>query len=139
MFTKSAFRCFLGVILIAFLFSPVFAQIADVCKFKGINIPFDLKHNDSIIQKGKYDLELLKHTAQTAFYLRFKKRGKQQTLVLGEQLSYSSSEEKEIPKKPQLKMKKNSQEKTLQIIVESGTATWKYPAVKVRFILKYEE
>ncbi len=125
--------------MVFILLFPAFAQMETVCRFRGVTIPYDLKHEDSVIEKGKYDFELLRHSAQTAFYLRIKRKRDQILLVIGEQLRYASSDEKEIPAKPRMKMRKNSAEKMLYIIIESGTITIKYPAIKVRFKLEYEE
>jgi hypothetical protein len=43
-----------------------------------------------------------------------------------------------IPDKPRLKMKKNSSEKILYIIFESGKRTAFYPLERYRFKIEYE-
>jgi hypothetical protein len=116
---------------------PAFSQWEDVCSFKDVQIPFDLKYEDKIIKKGKYEIEILKHTGQTAYYLRIKKKGNRLCLVPGEYLKYM--DETEIPDKPKLRMRRNTAEKLLYIIFESGTITWKYPTIKIRFKIEYEE
>jgi hypothetical protein len=116
---------------------PAFSQWEDVTSFKDVQIPFNLKYDDKIIKKGKYEVEILKHTAQTAYYLRIKKKGKRLCLVPGEYLKYI--DETEIPNKPKLRMRRNTAEKLLYVIFESGTITWKYPKVKIRFKIEYED
>jgi hypothetical protein len=116
---------------------PVFSQWEDVCSFKDVQIPFDLKYEDKIIKKGKFEVEILKHTAQTAYYLRLKKGSKKLCLISGEYLRYI--DETDIPNKPKLRMRRNTAEKLLYIIFESGTITWKYPKIKIRFKIEYEE
>ena len=134
-------RLFCKVIVCVFLVSllsmPAIAQWEDVTNFKDVQIPFNLKHNDKIIKKGKYQVEILKHTAQTVYYLRIKKGSKKLCLVPGEYLQYR--DESEVPEKPKLRMRRNTAEKLLYIIFESGTITWKYPKIKIRFKIEYED
>jgi hypothetical protein len=125
------------VFFISLLSLPAFAQWEDVSSFKEVQIPFDLKYDEKIIKKGKYEVEILKHTGQTVYYLRIKKKGKKLCLIPGEYLKYI--DEKDIPNKPKLRMRRNTAEKLLYIIFESGTITWKYPKVKIRFKIEYED
>ena len=134
-------RLFCKVIVCVFLVSllsmPAIAQWEDVTNFKDVQIPSNLKHNDKIIKKGKYQVEILKHTAQTVYYLRIKKGSKKLCLVPGEYLQYR--DESEVPEKPKLRMRRNTAERLLYIIFESGTITWKYPKIKIRFKIEYED
>jgi hypothetical protein len=138
MFLKRIFVFFLTISLVIILLSPAFSQIEKVCKFKGVEIPFNLKYKDSLLKKGKYDLELLKQTAQPVYYLQIMKRGKKLCLIPGEQLSYDALELEEIPGKPRMTMKKNSAEKMIHIIIETGTITSIYPLIRIRFKMEYE-
>jgi hypothetical protein len=116
---------------------PAFSQWEDVSSFKSVQIPFNLKYKDKIIKKGKYGVEILKHTGQTVYYFRIKKGSKKLCLIPGEYLRYL--DETEIPNKPKLRMRRNTAEKLLYIIFESGTITWKYPKIKIRFKIEYED
>ena len=135
MFKREACKVILCSFFIFFLSLPVFSQWEDVCSFKDVQIPFDLEYEDKIIKKGKFEVEILKHTAQTAYYLRLKKGSKKLCLIPGEYLRYI--DETDIPNKPKLRMRRNTAEKLLYIIFESGTITWKYPKIKVRFKMEY--
>lgn len=134
---RKILRMISRILFISLLFLPLFAQWEDVCNIKDVQLPFNLKYEDKIIKKGKYVFELLKHTGQTAYYLRIKKGSDRLCLVSGEYLQYRG--ETEIPDKPTLRMRKNPADKMLYIIIETGTVTWQYPKVKVRFKIEYEE
>ncbi|NOR15566.1 MAG: hypothetical protein GQ544_07675 [Candidatus Aminicenantes bacterium] len=137
MFYRLACKVIVCVFFVSLLSLPAFSQWEDVSSFKDVQIPFNLKYKDKIIKKGKYEIEILKHTAQTVYYLRIKKKGKRLCLVPGEYLKYI--DEKDIPNKPILRMRRNTAEKLLYVIFESGTITWKYPMIKIRFKIEYED
>ena len=63
--------CGVGVILILVFLCPLAGQMKGM-KFKGIEIPYTLKHKDTVIKKGRYDLEItMPETASVRiFYLR---------------------------------------------------------------------
>ncbi|NOR13115.1 MAG: hypothetical protein GQ545_07660 [Candidatus Aminicenantes bacterium] len=137
MFYRLACKVIVCVFFVSLLSMPAFSQWEDVCSFKNVQIPFNLKYKDKIIKKGKCEIEILKHTAQTVYYLRIKKKGKKLCLLPGEYLKYM--DEKDITGKPKLRMRRNTAEKLLYIIFESGTITWKYPKIKIRFKIEYED
>lgn len=128
-----------------FLFCPAIAQMKKLCKFKGVEIPFNLKHDNSILEKGKYDFEFLKHQTQQSFYLRIKTKRKTVCIIPGEQLTYESSgyyakfEDPNIPEQAKLKFLKIPEEEIFDIIFESGKSTKAYPCIKLRFRMEYEE
>lgn len=129
-----------------FLFCPAIAQMKKICIFKGVEISFNLKHDDSIIEKGKYDFEFLKHQTQLSFYLRIKKKRKAVCIIRGEQLAYKSSgyyyeqsEDPNIPEQAKLKFLKNPKGGIVDILFESGKRSIAYPNVKLRFRMEYEE
>jgi len=137
MFCRLSCKVIVCVFFVSLLSLPVFSQWEDVTSFKDVQIPFDLKYEDKIIKKGKYEIEILKHTSQTAYYLRIKNKGNRLCLVPGEYLKYI--DETDIPDKPKIRMRRNTAEKLLYIIFESGTITWKYPNIKIRFKIEYED
>jgi len=134
-------KTILSVTLLIILITPIFGNFARVFLFKNVQIPFNIKHKNSKIRSGKYDIEIVKHTGQIAFYLRFKKRGRNLCHVRGEQLFYKSKynagmeqlNDPDIPDHPTLKIKKDQKENIIYFIFESGKKTPKYPFIKMRF------
>jgi len=137
MFYQQACKVIVRVFLVSLVLLPAFSQWEDVCSFKAVQIPFNLKCKDTMIPKGKDDLIVIKHTGQGLYYLRIKKKRERLCLISGETIPYVDFEE--VPEKPKLRMRRNTAEKMLHIIFESGTITWKYPNVKVRFKIEYVE
>ncbi|MGB6340107.1 MAG: hypothetical protein WBF32_10055 [Candidatus Aminicenantaceae bacterium] len=123
------------VFFVSLLSLPVFSQWEDVTSFKDVQIPFDLKYEDKIIKKGTYKVEILKDTKQTVYYLRIRQGSKRLCLVPGEYLQYMV--DAQVPAKPKLRMRKNTEEKLLYLIFESGTITFQYPNIKIRFKMEY--
>lgn len=135
----------LTIVLTASLCSPAYAQMERIYKFKKVQIPFNLKHEGSIVERGKYDLEFLKLQSQNAYYIRLIKKKKFIFTLPGEQLSYKSDKDgmlqfkdPNIPEDPTLRMQKDPNDKILYIIFETGKKTTKNPFIKVRFKLEYE-
>ena len=138
----------LGVLLIMFLICPLIAQMKSIAKFKGVEIPFNLKHKDSIFEKGKYDFEILVKdmiSGEDLFFLRIKKKRKILCQIQGMRLKYHSDflaellNDPNIPDEPRLKIKRNPKEKILNIIYESGKIATFYPLEKIRFRIEYEK
>lgn len=136
----------LGILLILILFWPAKAQMQTLGEFEGVEIPVNLKHEDIVIEKGKYDLEFIKH-GQNAFYLKFKKKGKTVCLIPGgERVMYENQGDltllgldPDIPENARFKMKKNPVLKIAYIIFETGKHSMICPYYKIRFKIKYEE
>ena len=133
----------LGVSLILLLAYPVFAQLIDIAKFKGVEIPFRLKLEDIVIEKGIYNLETLKNPTTPSCYLRIKKGTKILCIIEGERLQYeaygmSKMTDPSIPQKPRLKMKRSAEEKVVYFTVETGRDSL-FPYLWLRFKLDYEE
>ena len=74
MFIKKTFVNLLRIFLILFLFLSANAQIQTLGEFKEVKISFNLKLEDSVVEKGKYDFEFLRH-GKDVFYLRIRKEG----------------------------------------------------------------
>ena len=135
---KNIFIRLLRILLIMILLCPAIAQMNLICEFKEVKIPFNLKYEDSIFEKGKYDFELLKMT--NVFYLRIKKKGKSVCLMpFGEKLKYENMFDPDIPKRAKFQIKRNPALKIAYLIFESGSHHPDYPTIKVRFKLEYEE
>jgi hypothetical protein len=140
---KRIFVSLLLIFLIVFLFCPVIATVNKIYEFKGIQIPFNLKCGDSIIEKGEYNFEILVQPSTQMFHLRIKKKRKSICMVSGERLEYKSRgwdlmKDPKIPIKPTLRIKKDPIENVVYIIFESGKKTFRYPLEKIRFKMKYE-
>ncbi len=136
-------RHLIGGLMIFLMAGPAAAQFIDIAKFKGVQIPYTMKFEDKVLEKGKYDLETLKDRNNPTYYLRFKKSGKVICTVEGEQLTVESRgmsrmSDKDIPDNPRLKMKKNTAEKILMITVETGRRS-QFPFQLLQFKLEYEE
>ncbi len=136
-------RRFIEALMVLGLAAPAAAQFIDIAKFKGVEIPFTMKYEDKVLEKGKYDLETLKDRNNPVYYLRFKKSGKVICMVEGEQLTVeargmSRMSDENIPDNPRLKMKKNTAEKVLIITVETGRRS-QFPFQLLQFKLEYEE
>lgn len=131
------------VLVILTLAAPAAAQLIEIGKFQQVEIPFTLKFKGKVMEKGRYDLETFKNPGNPSCYLRFKKGGKVVCLIEGERLDYkargmSRMSDSEIPDKPRLKMKRNTEEKVLIFMVETGRRS-QFPFLLLRFKLEYEE
>jgi hypothetical protein len=105
-------RHLIGVLMIFLMAAPAAAQLIEISIFKGVEIPYTLKHGDKLLEKGRYDLEAVKNPNSPSYYLRFKKKGKVICLVQGEQLTVEARAgsrliDKSIPDNPRLKRGKN--------------------------------
>jgi hypothetical protein len=148
MIIKRNLATFLRILLILFLSSPSFAQIQELCEFKGVKIPWTLKYEDIVIEKGKCDLIILRHGTNTRlFYLKIKKKGKTICLIpKGERVKYKNQgnlialeNDPDIPKNAKLQIKRNPVLKIVYIIFESGKNARICPFHKVRFKVEYED
>jgi hypothetical protein len=136
----------LGVLLVLLLFTAAKAQMQTLGEFEGVKISVNLKHEDTVVEKGKYDLEFVKH-GQNAFYIKFKQKNKTVCLIPGgERVMYENqgneallNEDPDIPVNARFKMKKNPAVKIAYIIFETGKHTMICRFYKIRFKIKYEE
>jgi len=138
MYFKKAFEKLFIVFLFLLLASPTLAQLRVVCIFKGVEIPSKLKVKDTVLEKSKYDLEVVKNPNMPVFYLRVKKDKKVLCLIEGERLSYDPYDLPNIPDKATLKIKKNTEEGVFFFIVETGRIS-RFRFCKLRFKMHYED
>jgi len=134
------------ILILTLLFAVlVMAQMNPVGRFKGVNIPVNLKIKDKILEKGVYDLDFLRTSSPILYFVRIMKSGKILDLVQGEEWPYGTgivsdiADNRDIPDKPTLKMAKNTDEKLFIVIFESGRWTGKYPMVRAKYKIQYEE
>ena len=140
---KRFFGGFVLVSLIGILAVPAAAQWIRLGKFKGVEIPYTLKYEDKVLEKGKYDIEAVKHPNTPQCYLWFKKNGDEICSVEGEWLTLpvrggARRIDPSIPNTPRLKMKRDTEEKVLIITLETGRHNPRHYLL-IRFKLKYEE
>ena len=120
------------------------AQMDPIYKFKGVNIPVRLKIKADILEKGAYDLVFLRTSSPVLYFIKIMKGGKILDLLQGEEFRYDGTEHdlarnSDIPSNPTLKMNVNESEKLLILIFQSGRLAKKYPLLRARFKLQYEE
>lgn len=137
-------KIFTNIFLIVFLFCPVIAQVTRVYEFKDVEIPFNMKYGDSIIEKGKYEFEIIFNHGPQVFHLRITKKRKGICLVPGERKQYKSFgrerlRDPNIPDKPTLRFRKFPASKMLRVTFESGKKARMFPLVRVIFKMEYEE
>jgi len=136
MLLKQGRAVFFTLALLAFLSAgQLLAQMNPICRFKKVTIPVTLRINDSLLERGAYDLEFLRANPRS-YYLRIMKNGRILHLVQGEEFLYDNSSV--MPRKTVLKMSKNTAEKTLTLVMESGTDTVIYAMVRARYSFPYE-
>jgi hypothetical protein len=130
-----------SIILSIILFCPdsILAQMEPMSRFKNVNIPVSLKIKDQILEKGAYDLDFCRTSNPPAFFVRIMKRGTFLDLVQGEVFPYDTTEDRNIPNKPTLKMTRDQSEKLLILVFESGTLMRSCPKARTKFKISYEE
>lgn len=147
MFIKRILLMTVVIILLLQTSSPVLAfQLKELCRFKGVELPFELKYQDTVLKKGKYDLETakLENPSLSKYYLRIKKGGKVLCQVEGEPWIYESKgtymmRDPDIPDKATMKMRRNSADKLIIFIVETGKKNRMSPFLRLRFKIEYVE
>jgi len=140
---KKVFVTLLTFVFVLLLVSPSIAQWERVYYFKDVKVPFKLVTEDNMVLKAdKYDFEILKDFNQALYYLRIKKKNKRICNILGEYLLYKNRgaiNDPDVPDKPKLGMRRNPVTKDVYILFESGRSYTKYPFVKIRFKMKFED
>lgn len=136
-FNKGKAACALALCVFLFAGGMLTAQMNPITRFKKVSIPLDLRIEDSILPKGEYDLEFVRVPNPLAYYLRFMKKGKIMHVIQGKDLPYETGSK--IPRKPVLKMSRNTAEKSLLIVFESGSDTEIYGQLRLSYRLEYKE
>lgn len=142
MFFRPIFAFFLRISLAMLFLYSAFAQTKIIVQFDGVKIPVNLRHDDLIIEKGEYDLEILKNQGQPIYFLRIKKKGKELCRVQGKKLGprpLGRSGAETVSADPSLRMKKIPEEKVIQMIFDSGTRVRINRGIKVGFKFEYED
>lgn len=143
MFTKKIFFNLLAVFLVFLLFSQAGADWRSIQKFKKVDVPFDMKYEDLIMEKGQFDFEILSERSLNIFQLKIYKKGKSLCGITGKVLrdglpGTRGEEMEEVPDEPTLQMKRIPVKKALYIIFETGKLTEIFPGFVIQFELGYE-
>jgi hypothetical protein len=146
MFLKISLIRPLSIFLIGLFVYPAIAQIRTVHKFKKVDIPFNLKHENLTLKKDRYDFEIIVHRTLQVWNLRIMKKGKVLCMLPGEVLrdrppGAHGEEMSDVPEEPTLKIKRIPAKKMVYIIFETGkmeTGTELLPYHKIRFKMEYE-
>ncbi len=142
MTAKKILLSLLTVFFVFLIFSQALADWRTVQKFKGVNVPFDMKHEDLIMEKGKFDFEILSERSLNIFQLKIYKKGKSLCGITGNVLrdglpGARGEKMEEVPDEPTLQMKRIPVKKALYIIFETGKLTELFPGFVIRFELEY--
>jgi len=140
MFMKILFKNVFLVFLLTLCSSQAFPQLQELAEFKDVNLPFALKSENVLLEKGKYDFVLLKNLPNL-FLLKIKKQGKTVGLISGgEKINYPAQGDisllqnsPDIPKFGKLTIKREPGLKIAYIIVETGKQATACPFHKIRF------
>jgi hypothetical protein len=105
-----------------------------------VNLPFALKSETVLLEKGKYDFILLRNVPNV-FLLKIKKQGKTIGLISGgEKINYPDQgnlnllqSNPDIPKFAKLTIKRDRTRKIADIILETGKHASGCPFHKIRF------
>lgn len=143
MVLKKPLMNFLIIFLILILFCPVMAQFRRIHIFKNVEVPFNLKHEDSVYEKGKYDFEIQAYRSLNLFTLRLIKKGKALCTLDGKILRDDSpgvrgEKMEEVPDEPTLKMHRIPANKIVNITIETGKLAKIFPYYVLRFQMEYE-
>ncbi len=134
------------VFAITLLVLPVAAELRSVHRFTKVAIPFSMKHEDAILEKGTYDFEICADRTLSLWILRIIKKGKILCGLPGEVLWDRAPGElgqkmAGVPDEPTLRVKRIPEEKMAHITfenagIESGAEI--FPYYIVRFKIDYE-
>jgi len=143
MTVKKIFLSLMTVFFVFLFFSQAGADWKTVQKFKKVDVPFDMKHEDLIMEKGQFDFEILSERSLNIFQLKIYKKGKSLCAVTGKVLrdrlpGARGEEMEEVPDEPTLQMKRIPVKKAVYIIFETGKQTEMFPGFVIRFELEYE-
>lgn len=123
---------------------PVSADFRTVHKFKKVAIPFDMKYEDALLEKGTYDFEICADRSLSLWNLRVIKKGKIFCALAGDVLRDQAPGARgenmaEVPDEPTLKIRRIPEEKMAHIIFENSGSAHLFPYYVVRFNISYEQ
>jgi len=118
---------FLALILIILVSSPSSADTREILTFRDVEIPWTLKHGDVVIEKGKYDVLLIKHGIEI-FCLKIRQSGKAICFIkdparikyVNQNNLYEMMRNPDVPKEAMLRIKRNPSINTAYFLIETG-------------------
>lgn len=104
------------------------AETERISLFRGVDIPFDFKSGDIVVNQGKYDLEIHLSKVDTNFLyiLKFLRKGKQLYDIPGQRIEYQAQtiqdliKDPNIPNEPTIRIRKLPGGNLIDLIYESG-------------------
>ena len=104
------------------------AETQRISVFRGVDIPFDFKSGDIVVDQGKYDLEIHFSKVDTNFLylLKFMRKGKTLYEISGQRIEYQAqtitalAQDPKIPKEPTIRIRKLPGGNLVDFIFESG-------------------
>jgi hypothetical protein len=143
MFTKKILFNLLTVFLVFLFCTQAGADWRTIQKFKQVDVPFDMKYEDLIMEKGQFDFEILSERSLNIFQLKIYKKGNSLCAITGKVLREGlpgarGEEMEEVPDEPTLQMKRIPVKKALYILFETGKQSDLFPGFVIRFELGYQ-
>ncbi len=118
---------FLTFILVILVSVPSSADNREILTFRDVEIPWTLTHGDAVIEKGKYDVLLIKHGIEL-FCLKIRKSGKALCFIKNPaRIKYANQgnlyellRDKDVSKEAILRMKRNPALNTVYFLIETS-------------------
>ena len=116
------------------------AETQRISIFRGVDIPFDFKSGDIVVDQGKYDLDVHFSKVDTnyLYLLKFMRKGKVLYEISGQRIEYQAqtitdlARDPKIPKEPTIRIRKLPGGNLADFIFESGK-TGNFPFEKAFF------
>jgi len=104
------------------------AETQRISIFRGVDIPFDFKSGDIVVDQGKYDLDVHFSKVDTnyLYLLKFMRKGKVLYEISGQRIEYQAqtitdlARDPKIPKEPTIRIRKLPGGNLVDFIFESG-------------------
>jgi len=118
---------FLALTLLTLVSLPLSADIREILTFRDVEIPWTLRHGDIVMEKGSYDVILIKHGIEI-FCLKIRQNGKSICIIKNpERIKYANQDnlyemmqDPEVSSESILRMKKNEALNTVYFLIETG-------------------
>jgi hypothetical protein len=118
---------FLALVLVILIPSSSTADIREILTFRDVEIPWNLKQGDVVIENGTYDVLLIKHGIEL-FCLKLRQAGKticivknpQRLKYAGHDNLYDLMRDDDVPKEARLRIKRIPALNTVYFMIETG-------------------
>lgn len=115
-------------VLAVFTVCSGWAEMQRLSIFRGVDIPFDFRAGDTVVEHGKYDLEvhISKVDTNYLYVLKFMRKGKTLYDIPGQRIEYQAvtmqdlAKDPKIPKEPTIRIRKLPMGNLVDFIYESG-------------------